>query len=230
MRPCKQCGADIRRRYSRFCDACLALHAIPKPKRKCEVCGVDLKTKQRFRCAEHQIKLGEYNPRAAIDDTESSAEVVRLYASGLNMSIVAKQAGLSRQRVHQILHKLGIAIRRRESRPHVEFDLLKAIDMRTAGATLAEMSKELGYHPVTISQKLKAFPTPNAREHRDGQRHCYRCHEWKPLDQFFKKGCICRPCNTIRMREYIGKNREAYNAKVRAYTKRRRDQAKSRTA
>jgi DNA invertase Pin-like site-specific DNA recombinase len=146
-------------------------------------------------------------------------QIVKLYLSGLSMNAVGGALGISRQRIHQVLKRLGV--RRRPNRPRKEVDLAQAFEMRKNGCTWGQIAKHFGVSITTISTALDGVRKP--RKIDADEITCRVCGQTKPKEEFYsnQKGLRCKKCHVIYMTAW--KKRTGYKQprkKVEPATKR----------
>ena len=142
-------------------------------------------------------------------------DVARLrYAMGVNMSQLAREYGVSRTRIKQIVHQE--AGRKAQER---------AAAYRWPCLDCGKGIKHKNGRCLQCSTKRRATSV------REDELQCTTCQQWKPDDAFPRnrqatarrgRHSQCQACNTIARRDYRHRHREADNAYQREYKKRKR--------
>lgn len=139
-------------------------------------------------------------------NTFSPAEIEARYSRGLSIQEIADEAGVSKQRIHQIMDRHHIKRRevRGPRRKEIDVDLVRAL--RGEGKTWAEVGEVIGVHAVTLATRLetKEFPRPRR------PRWFCKVHGQQTEDDFYvvgQKVPRCAKCQNDAKRAYKEKLR-----------------------
>lgn len=106
--------------------------------------------------------------RTTIDDPRMP-ELIRIYASGLDISTAARRVGMCRKHAAKLLRKAGTEIRETHAWPPERVETIRA--MRHDGKTWAQIGAELGCLPDSARRyyrkrtgRLEQIPTPEPVE------------------------------------------------------------------
>lgn len=107
-------------------------------------------------------------PRATLDDPRMP-ELIRLYASGLNIPTAAQRVGMCRKRAAQLLREAGVEIRETHAWPPERLETIRL--MRHDGKTWVQIAVSLGCLPESARRyyrkrtgRLEQIPTPEPVE------------------------------------------------------------------
>lgn len=139
--------------------------------------------------------------------SQRNKKIVSDYLKGISVGKLAKNYGISQQRISQI----GISFGAHRDRLHgcwekTEIDERLVRDRRLEGKTYKEISIEIGVSATTITDRFGPIPRFNLRP---GEKRCNMCKQIKPISQFSKLKSAkdglqyrCKRCNAIGMKGY----------------------------
>ena len=88
-----------------------------------------------------------------------SAEIIRLYGTGLSIKATARAVGIEHHKIRKILHSAGVAIRNTSTHkfalPRRDFDLERATRMRLDGKSTREIAVAMGFGTTLVGERLR---------------------------------------------------------------------------
>ncbi len=107
---CPHCRSPVTNRGATFCSvSCANSHRRrPVTERFCKTCGIPLRGRQKTACSKAHTYPLAARPPSASDDAGNIAAVKRLRAAGKERKVIAREVGISKGVVQQIISKNGI--------------------------------------------------------------------------------------------------------------------------
>ncbi len=107
---CPNCERPVTVKGSTFCGvSCANAHRRrPVTERFCKTCGIPLHGRQKTACSKAHTYPLAARPPSAVDDAGNIAAVKRLRAAGKERKVIARELGISKGSVQQIISKNGI--------------------------------------------------------------------------------------------------------------------------
>lgn len=145
--------------------------------------------------------------------------------AGNTMSLVAKEFGVTRQRVEQLYKQYKVE--RTRIHAYKTFDVKKVVELASEiGMAAAERQVGVGHYVVKNALKfnnLEYVPRFKVLESK-GLKRCYTCKTNLPKSEFHHGSQSCKRCNCRNSREHYEKNKgEVGEPKRDNYTRRYED-------